>query len=297
MKKTLNLAPNEAKPNATIITVANQKGGVGKTTTAMNLGVALARAGQRVLLIDSDPQANLTSYLGVTPGDGDYDRLSTLDQVYLSKRPVDAEARKQFIASTPSGVDLIASDKALSGVEYYLFSRADRELVLSHFLNGVAPHYDVILIDTPPSLNLLTLNALCASDHVLIPVQPEFFSLEGIVKIRESIENIKERWNEKLSILGILCTQVSQRRKLTQEVIEMLRSEMGGLVLETLIHENAAVTESSGHARSVIEYDRASRGAKDYLAAAKEVLERLENPQGQRATSHLLSASQQEVNP
>ncbi|MFL5815451.1 MAG: ParA family protein [Bdellovibrionia bacterium] len=260
---------------AVVITVANQKGGVGKTTTTMNLGVALARAGKRVLLIDSDPQANLTSYLGVTPGEDAFTDLLTLDQVYLSKRPVDAEARKLYITSTGSGVDLIASDKALSGVEYYLFSRADRELVLSHFLNGVSPHYDFILIDTPPSLNLLTLNALCTSDHVLIPVQPEFFSLEGIVKIRESIENIRDRWNEKLTILGVLFTQVSQRRKLTQEVIDMLRTEMGELVLETMIHENAAVTESSGHARSVIEYDRASRGAKDYLAAAKEVLARL----------------------
>ncbi len=268
--------PNQAPIRAVIVTVANQKGGVGKTTTAMNLGVALARAGKRVLLIDSDPQANLTSYLGVIPGEEPHDSLQTLDQVFLSKRPVDAEARKQFIASTSSGVDLIASDKALSGVEYYLFSRPDRELVLSHFLNGVSPHYDFILIDTPPSLNLLTLNALCASDHVLVPVQPEFFSLEGIVKIRESIENIRDRWNQKLSILGVLFTQVSQRRKLTQEVIEMLRAEMSELVLETMIHENAAVTESSGHARSVIEYDRASRGAKDYLAAAKEVLARLD---------------------
>jgi chromosome partitioning protein len=123
---------------------------------------------------------------------------------------------------------------------------------------------------------LLTLNALCASDYVLVPVQPEFFSLEGIVKIRESIGNIKERWNAKLSILGILFTQVAQRRKLTQEVIEMLRGEMGALLFESMIHENSAVTESSGHARSVIEYDRASRGAKDYLAAAKEVLARLD---------------------
>jgi chromosome partitioning protein len=260
-----------------IITVANQKGGVGKTTTTMNLGVALAKAGKRVLLIDGDPQGNLTSYLGVTPGIPPFEALHTLDEVYLAKRALDEAGRKSCITGTDSGVDLIACDKALAGVEYYLFSRPDRELVLARFCEALRPAYDYIFIDTPPSLNLLTLNALCASDRVLIPVQPEFFSLEGIVKIRESIEDVRSRWNSKLSILGVLPTQVSHRRKLTAEVIDTLKAELGAILFEAAIHDNSAVTESSGHARSVIDYDRSSRGAKDYLEAARELMHRCQD--------------------
>jgi chromosome partitioning protein len=261
---------------AKIITIANQKGGVGKTTTTMNLGAALARQGKRVLLIDSDPQANLSSYTGVTPGVEPFESLHTLDEVYLSKRPLDPDYIQGFIAKTQSGADLIPADGALSGVEYYLFSRSDRETVLTRFLTPLRERYDVILIDTPPSLSLLTINALCASDHVLIPVQPEFFSLEGIVKIREAIEGVRSRWNDRLSVLGVLPTQVSQRRKLTQEVLGALQDELGSLLFESMIHDNAAVTESSGHAISVLEYDQRSRGAQDYVAAASELVSKLE---------------------
>ena len=264
-----------------VITVANQKGGVGKTTTTMNLGVALAQEGQRVLLIDSDPQANLTSYLGVTPGEAPFEAIRTLDELYLSKRVADEKHRELFIAKTASGVDLVASEAMLSGVEYYLINRTDRELILSQFLNALRSEYDFILIDTPPSLNLLTLNALCAADHVLIPVQPEFFSLEGIVKIRKSIEDVKKRWNSKISIIGVLATQISVRRRLTQEVLDALKTELGPVFFESMIHDNAAVTESSGHAQSVLEYDRSSRGAKDYRAAAKELLKRVRRKKSQ----------------
>jgi chromosome partitioning protein len=155
--------------SAHIITIANQKGGVGKTTTAMNLGVALARAGRRVLLVDSDPQANLTSYLGVNP---EASGAGTIDEIYLAKRPLDESGRRRMISQTEAGVDLLAGDAGLTGVEYYLFSRPDRERVLAGFLDSVRADYDFILIDTPPSLNLLTVNALCASRWVLVPVQP-----------------------------------------------------------------------------------------------------------------------------
>jgi chromosome partitioning protein len=171
-------------------------------------------------------------------------------------------------------VDLIASDKALAGVEYYLFTRTDREAVLSRFLTTIQQDYDFIFIDTPPSLNLLTLNALCASHSVLVPVQPEFFSLEGIVKIREAIADIKARWNPNLSIIGVLPTQVSGRRKLTQEVIQALKNELGESLFEAGIRDNASIAESSGHAKSVLEYDRLSNGAHDYVSAAKELLTR-----------------------
>jgi len=267
---------SEKKPRSTawVITVANQKGGVGKTTTTMNLGTALVKMGKRVLLIDADPQGNLTSYCGVTPGIEPYETLRTLDEVFLAKRAIDREARSRFIAKTPSGLHLIGSDSGLNGVEYYLMPRSDKEQVLARFIDEVRGDYDYIFIDTPPSLNLLTLNALCASDRVLIPMQPEFFSLEGIVKIREAIENVRSRWNSQLAIGGVLATQVSPRRALTQEVLQALKTELGNLVFETQIHDNAAVTESTGHGVSVIEYDRSSRGAKEYLALAEEVIER-----------------------
>jgi chromosome partitioning protein len=256
-----------------VITIANQKGGVGKTTSTLNFGVALAKKNRRVLLIDGDPQANLTSYLGVIPGSGAYESLQTLDEIYLAKRTLDPSS---FIAETSSGVSLIAGEQALTSVEHFLFSRPEREMVLARFLTSIENRFDYVVIDTPPSLGLLTLNALCASDHVLIPMQTEFFSLEGIVKIQAAIDNVKTRWNEKLSIIGILATQVNKRRKLTGEVLETLREALGDLVFKTVIHDNASVAESSGHAQSVFDYDRKSQGSLDYLAASEELIKRCE---------------------
>lgn len=268
---------------AITLSISNQKGGVGKTTTAMNLGAALAASGKKVLLVDSDPQANLTSYLGIS------ERTSrTLDELYLAKRaPASLEEAKAWVASTEEGVDLVAADKALSGVEFYLFSRPERERVLQRFLELFRARYDFILIDTPPSVNLLTVNALVASDRVLIPVQPEFFSLEGIVKIRETIDDVRARWKPGLDLLGILPTQVSLRRKLSAEVIGILREELGDLLLDASIRDCVAIAESTGHARSVLRYDRTGPGAEDYRRLAKEVERKTKGLQGAEAAPGL----------
>ncbi len=265
------------------LTIANQKGGVGKTTSTMNLGKALHSTGKRVLLIDSDPQANLTSYLGVTPGHAPYETIRTLEEVYLAKRPLTDAVLDEFLVRTPSGLTLLAADSHLTGVDYYLFTRVEREQVLAQFIKRIENRFDWILIDTPPNLGLLTLNALAASDGVLVPMQPEYFSLEGIVKIREAIDELKARGTHAPKILGLLPTQVNQRRKLTEEVLNTLRNEMPGLVFSTQIRENSSLTESTGHAQSIFDYDPRSHGAIDYLAAAKELTERA-------ATFHLKEA-------
>jgi chromosome partitioning protein len=234
----------------------------------MNLGAALQRQGARVLVVDSDPQANLTSYLG-----GVQEGKKTLDELYLSKK-LSLEGLRDWISETDEGVDLIGSDSALGGVDYYLFSRADRERVLDKFLLNFYPSYDFILIDTPPSAGLLTLNAMVAARELIIPVQAEFFSLEGIVKVRNTFEEVRSRWNPSLKILGILPSQVSLRRRLTQEVIEAIAKEFGDLVFETRIPDHVSVAESPGHARSVLSYDRSSSAAEAFGALAREILKR-----------------------
>ena len=250
---------------ARIITIANQKGGVGKTTTVMNLAHALTKQGKKVLVVDSDPQANLTSYLNAQPN-------HTLDELYLAKKLLGPAHLGAFITPTPSGVSIIACDSGLSGVEYYLFSRPQRETILAGYLEMLAPDFDFILIDTPPSINLLTVNALTACDEVLIPVQPEFFSLEGLVKIQETVEDVRTRWNPRLQIGGVLITQANQRRKLTQEVVKSLKKDLGTIVFDTIIREGSAISESSGHGKSVLDYAPKSAGAIDYFHFSQEVL-------------------------
>jgi chromosome partitioning protein len=175
-------------------------------------------------------------------------------------------------------MDLIAGDPALSGVEYYLFSRPQREQVLGRFLENFRNDYDLILIDTPHSVNLLTLNALVASDRVLVPVQPEFFSLVGIVKIQETIEDARARWNPGLALLGVVASQVSGRRKLSGEVIASLREGFGERCFQAVIRDSVAVAESPGHARSVLRYDRSGPGAEDFRSLARELVARLGFP-------------------
>ena len=257
-----------------IICITNQKGGVGKTTTAMNFAHALSKKEHRVLAIDCDPQANLTSYLGVF--EEEKSEAKTIDELFLAKKPLQSlKDAQSYIIKTDCGVDLVASDRALSGVEFYLFSRPDKERVLSKFLNLLKNEYDFVLIDTPPSINLLTLNALVAATGVIVPVQPEYFSLEGIVKIRQTIADVQTQFNPDLKLYGVLATQVNDRRKLTEEVLGALSAELGEQLFETRIHENAAIAESSGQARSIFEYQKNSRGAEDYKNACDELISKM----------------------
>ncbi len=256
------------------ICITNQKGGVGKTTSAMNLAAGFAQKGYRVLLVDSDPQSNLTSYSGV-----DRSALAaTLDELYLSKKPVESfEQADRMITKTQNpALDIFAADPALSGVEFYLFSRAGREEILKNFLKHFETYYDFVVIDTPPSLNLLTVNAMVAADWVLVPLQAEFFSLEGIVKVRKTIEDIRLQFNPKLKMLGAFATQVNDRRRLSQEVLDVLKQELGDQLLSSRIRDNTAVAESSGQGMSVMEYQKSSNGAEDYLNLRDEILTRLE---------------------
>lgn len=171
---------------------------------------------------------------------------------------------------------LIGCDSNLSGVEYYLFSRDDRERILSGWLELLRDEFDYILIDTPPSLNLLTLNALVAADEVLVPLQAEFFSLEGLTQLRASVEAVRQRWNPELRLGGVVLTQVQARRKLYGEVLSGLSVQFGAVLYETRIRENAAITESSGHAESVMDYAPRSSGAADYQMLADEFVRREE---------------------
>ena len=258
-----------------ILAVANQKGGVGKTTTCVNLAAALVEQGRKVLLIDNDPQANLTSYLTRLDRKGGAEK-ATIDELYLTKKsPTKEIARDRFVRSYTIGFDYIASESALSGVEFYLYTRNDRELILLQNLAWAQEHYDFILIDNPPSVNLLTLNALCFAQEVLIPLQTEFFSLEGIAKIQETIAMVKARWNPLLRIAGLLPTQVDSRKRLTTEVLTSLQENFSDALLKTRIRDNAKVSESSGHGQTVLRYAPTSTGAEDYRSLADEILNRI----------------------
>jgi chromosome partitioning protein len=253
-----------------IISIANQKGGVGKTTTCVNLAAALVEQGKKVLLLDNDPQANLTSYLQAEEAGGA--GKSTVDELYLAKRPPSSdEARERFVRSYQISLDYIAADKELSGVEYYLYTRSDREKALKNNLAWATGEYDFIMIDNPPSLNLLTINALTAASEVLIPVQAEFFSLEGIAKIQESIEMVRGRFNPTLRIAGILPTLVDGRKRLTSEVLEILSQHFPRELLTSRIRDNSKLAESSGHGKTIFKYAPSSIGAEDYRSLASEV--------------------------
>jgi len=252
-----------------VFAIANQKGGVGKTTTAINLAASLAVNDLRVLVIDSDPQGNATTGLGVAK---DPDRPS-LYQVLLG----DVPARDAIQATDLEGLHLISADKNLVGANLELVGIANREFRLRERIADIREKYRFILIDCPPALDLLTLNALIAADSVLVPIQCEFFALEGVSELMDTIDRIRDSFQHPLQVEGILLTMYDDRTNLTRQVAADLREFFGDQVFRTVIPRSIRLAEAPSFGKPILGYDPRSRGAESYIRLAKEVLDHEQN--------------------
>ena len=249
-----------------VVAIANQKGGVGKTTTAINLAAALAAFDKRVLLVDLDPQANATSGLGISKREE-----ATVYGALLSGQMAPALRETGFpnLWIVPSGRDLV-------GAEIELVGQPDREARLRFALGTVRGSYDFVLIDSPPSLSLLTVNALTAADSVLVPIQTEYYALEGLAELLETIERVRGSFNPLLAVEGIVLTMFDERTNLARQVVDDIRQHFGDKVFETVIPRNIRLGEAPSFGKPVLSYDIKSKGAEAYLSLGREFLKRRE---------------------
>ncbi len=249
-----------------IMAIANQKGGVGKTTTTINLAAALGEKGKKVLIIDMDPQGNTSSGLGIDKDEMD----TTVYQLMIGENTFDECVQKDVFEN----LDVLAANVNLAGIEIETMDMEDRSYILSNIINKIKDQYDFIIIDCPPSLNSLTINAMTTADSVLVPIQCEYYALEGLSQLIYTINLVKDRLNPRLTINGVVFTMYDGRTNLSMQVIENVRNNLNQTIYNTIIPRGVRLAEAPSHGLPITQYDSRSTGAKAYLALADEIIER-----------------------